>query len=61
MATTVELAGLSVDTRHFIGGQRVASAETFDNFSPIDGVLLAKISRGGEKEVDQAVQAPPKN
>lgn len=60
MANTVELAGLSVDTRHFIGGQRVASAETFDNVSPIDGALLAKVSRGGEKEVDLAVQAARK-
>jgi aminomuconate-semialdehyde/2-hydroxymuconate-6-semialdehyde dehydrogenase len=60
LANTVELAGLSVDTRHFIGGQRVASDETFDNFSPIDGALLAKISRGGEKEIDLAVQAARK-
>jgi len=57
---TVALAGLTVDTRHFIGGQRVASAETFDNFSPIDGALLAKISKGGQREADLAVEAARK-
>jgi 5-carboxymethyl-2-hydroxymuconic-semialdehyde dehydrogenase len=57
---TVALAGLTVDTRHFIGGQRVASSETFDNFSPIDGALLAKISKGGQREADLAVAAARK-
>ncbi len=60
MTDTVALAGLTVDTRHFIGGQRVASAETFDNFSPIDGALLAKISKGGQREADLAVEAARK-
>lgn len=53
----VELAGLTVDTRHSIGGQRVASAETFESISPIDGTVLAHISRGGAGEADAAVQA----
>jgi 5-carboxymethyl-2-hydroxymuconic-semialdehyde dehydrogenase len=57
---TVALAGLTVDTRHFIGGQRVSSSETFDNFSPIDGALLAKISKGGQREADLAVEAARK-
>ena len=60
MTDTVALAGLTVDTRHFIGGQRVASSETFDNFSPIDGALLAKISKGGQREADLAVAAARK-
>ncbi|MYR63839.1 betaine-aldehyde dehydrogenase, partial [Streptomyces sp. SID625] len=42
--TTV--AGVAVDTRHFIGGERVASTETFTDVSPIDGSVLAEISRG---------------
>ena len=53
----VTLAGLTVDTRHFIGGERVASAETFESVSPIDGQLLAHVARGGAAEVDQAVTA----
>ena len=32
--TTITIAGVDVDTRHWIGGQRVASAETFDDVSP---------------------------
>lgn len=53
----VQLAGLTVDTRHAIGGERIASAETFESVSPIDGSVLARISRGGAAEVDAAVQA----
>lgn len=53
----VQLAGLTVDTRHAIGGERVASAETFESVSPIDGSVLARIARGGGAEVDAAVQA----
>ncbi|WAB82832.1 aldehyde dehydrogenase family protein [Microcella daejeonensis] len=53
----VQLAGLTVDTRHAIGGERVASAETFESVSPIDGAVLARIARGGAAEVDAAVAA----
>jgi 5-carboxymethyl-2-hydroxymuconic-semialdehyde dehydrogenase len=53
----IEVAGVKVDTRHFIGGQRVASAETFADHSPIDGAFLGDISRGTSKEVDLAVTA----
>ncbi|WP_439565518.1 aldehyde dehydrogenase [Microcella sp.] len=53
----VELAGLTVDTRHYIGGQRFASAETFESISPIDGSVLAHVSRGGAGEADAAVWA----
>lgn len=49
--------GVDIDTRHFIGGNRVASAETYTNLSPIDLSELGQISRGGAKEVDLAVQA----
>lgn len=54
--THVTIHDYPVDTRHFIGGERVASAETFDNFSPIDGQALGAIHRGGAHEIDQAVQ-----
>jgi 5-carboxymethyl-2-hydroxymuconic-semialdehyde dehydrogenase len=52
-----EIAGVPVDTRHWIGGQRVASPETFEDHSPIDGRLLASISRGGPEEAALAVAA----
>ena len=54
---TVEVAGAVVDTRHFIGGQRLASAETYTNTSPIDGSFLGEIARGGQAEVNAAVAA----
>jgi len=55
--TTVSIAGVEIDTRHYIGGQRVASATTYTNASPIDGSFLGDISRGGADEVDAAVAA----
>ncbi|MCF8536038.1 MAG: aldehyde dehydrogenase [Rhodoluna sp.] len=55
--TTIDLVGASIDTRHFINGSRVASAETFTNTSPVDGSFLGEISRGGEHEVNLAVAA----
>ena len=53
--TTV--AGVAVDTRHWIGGRRVASSDTFTDVSPIDGSTLGEISRGTETETAQAVAA----
>lgn len=53
----VELAGLTVDTRHYIGGQRFASESTFESISPIDGTVLAHVARGGAGEADAAVRA----
>ncbi|GAA1206691.1 aldehyde dehydrogenase [Rhodoglobus aureus] len=55
--TTINVAGVTVDTRHFINGERVASDETFTNTSPIDASPLGEISRGGQREVDLAVAA----
>ncbi|MGV9344632.1 aldehyde dehydrogenase [Streptomyces spiralis] len=53
--TTV--AGVAVDTRHWIGGERVASTETFTDVSPIDGSTLGEISRGTATEATAAVAA----
>ena len=53
----VDVAGVSVSTDHFIGGERVASAARFDDLSPIDGRVLARISRAGAEDVDRAVRA----
>jgi len=55
--TFIEVVGTQIDTRHYINGQRVASAETFTNTSPIDGTFLGEIARGGADEVNAAVAA----
>jgi 5-carboxymethyl-2-hydroxymuconic-semialdehyde dehydrogenase len=54
---TAVVAGTAVDTRHWIGGQRVESAATFVDISPIDGRALARIARGGSAEASAAVTA----
>ncbi len=53
----VEVAGVSVSTEHFIGGERVASSGTFTDLSPVDGSVLAEVTRGGEREAALAVSA----
>ena len=57
MNRRIDVEGVSVSTEHFIGGERVASAETFTDFSPIDEQPLAEIARGGRREADLAVAA----
>ena len=57
MSERVEVAGVSVSTEHFIGGERVCSAQTFTDLSPIDEQPLAEIARGGQREADLAVAA----
>jgi aminomuconate-semialdehyde/2-hydroxymuconate-6-semialdehyde dehydrogenase len=57
MPDQITVEGVEVDTRHWIGGQRVASPQTFDDVSPLDETLLGEISRGGAAEVDAAVSA----
>jgi acyl-CoA reductase-like NAD-dependent aldehyde dehydrogenase len=57
MMSTARIAGVEVDTRHWIGGGRVGSADTFADVSPIDETELAHVARGGATEVDAAVQA----
>jgi len=53
----VNVAGVDVDTRHWIGGARVASAETFPDVSPIDNEVIAQVHRGGAAEADAALTA----
>jgi aminomuconate-semialdehyde/2-hydroxymuconate-6-semialdehyde dehydrogenase len=55
--STATVAGVEVDTRHWIGGRRVASAQTFDDVSPLDGTVIAQVSCGGGHEVEAAVDA----
>ncbi|MEU5958503.1 aldehyde dehydrogenase [Streptomyces sp. NPDC047525] len=70
---TATVAGVPVDTRHWIGGERIASAAspasatadssamataaTFTDHSPLDGAPLAEIARGGAAEARAAVAA----
>ena len=57
--TKITVEGVEVDTRHWIGGRRLASADgaTFTDVSPIDESVIGEISAGGEAEVDAAVAA----
>ncbi|WP_329267441.1 aldehyde dehydrogenase [Streptomyces sp. NBC_01451] len=57
MPDKIVVAGVGVDTRHWIGGERVASATTFTDTSPIDGRALGEIARGGPAEAAAAVAA----
>ncbi|MEV1083158.1 aldehyde dehydrogenase [Streptomyces sp. NPDC050211] len=57
MTDKITVAGVTIDTRHWIGGQRVASAETFTDVSPIDGSVLGEIARGTATEAAAAVAA----
>lgn len=52
-----EVAGITVDTGHWIGGERVGSAAAFTDLSPIDERPLAEVARGGAAEADAAVTA----
>ena len=53
--TTV--AGVSVATDHWIGGERVSSRAAFADVSPIDEETIAEVARGGTAEVEAAVAA----
>ena len=55
--STIVVEGVEVDTRHWINGERVASAATFTDVSPIDEAPLGEIAAGGPAEVDAAVRA----
>ena len=57
MVNTARVAGVDVDTRHWIGGHRIGSAATFTDISPIDEQPIAEIARGTSAEVSAAVQA----
>ena len=55
--TTATVEGVEVDTRHWVGGERVTSESTFTDISPIDEQPLAEVSAGSQREVDAAVGA----
>jgi betaine-aldehyde dehydrogenase/5-carboxymethyl-2-hydroxymuconic-semialdehyde dehydrogenase len=53
----VVIASIRISTGHYINGERVASAQTFEDISPIDQTVLGYISAGGAAEVEAAVSA----
>lgn len=53
----VSVAGVDVSPDHYIDGERVTSARTFDDISPIDESVLAHVAAGGPEEVARAVAA----
>jgi aminomuconate-semialdehyde/2-hydroxymuconate-6-semialdehyde dehydrogenase len=53
--STARVAGVAVDTRHWIGGRRVGSSGTFTDISPIDEQPIAEVARGGAAETGEAV------
>jgi 5-carboxymethyl-2-hydroxymuconic-semialdehyde dehydrogenase len=56
--TRAEIAGVQVETRHWIGGEPCEiGRDKFEVFSPIDGAALASVSAGNAEAVDQAVCA----
>jgi aminomuconate-semialdehyde/2-hydroxymuconate-6-semialdehyde dehydrogenase len=57
LPTHTEVEGVTIDTRHWIGGRRVSSATTFADVSPIDETEIAQVHAGTAAEVDQAVAA----
>ncbi|HXF36159.1 MAG TPA: aldehyde dehydrogenase family protein, partial [Actinomycetota bacterium] len=57
MGARAVVEGVEVSTGHWIGGERVPSAEAFPDVSPIDERVIAEVARGGQQEVDAAVRA----
>ncbi|MES2104571.1 MAG: 2-hydroxymuconic semialdehyde dehydrogenase [Pseudomonadota bacterium] len=43
--------------RHFVNGEFVSSAATFDNICPVDGSLISKVCEADRQTVDAAVTA----
>ncbi|HXV63286.1 MAG TPA: aldehyde dehydrogenase family protein, partial [Vicinamibacteria bacterium] len=40
----------------WIGGERLASADTFEDLSPIDETVIAAVARGGREEAEAAIE-----
>ena len=57
MSDRLRVASVDIDTRHWIGGARVASSDRFEVFSPIDQQPLGEVSAASESDVDEAVRA----
>ncbi len=58
MTNRFDVAGVQVSGDHYIGGERVASGQTFETRSPLDWELkLADVARGDAATADAAVSA----
>ncbi len=53
----IDVAGVQVSPDHYIDGQRIASATTFELFSPIDQQVLGHIAEGEAEHVEAAIVA----
>jgi acyl-CoA reductase-like NAD-dependent aldehyde dehydrogenase len=56
-SAALQVAGVEVSPDHYIGGQRVASAKTFELSCPIDQRLLGRVAEGTQEHVDAAILA----
>ena len=45
------------ELKNFVGGEFVASGETFENVTPVDGTLISLVHAADEAIVDRAVEA----
>lgn len=57
LGNVADVAGFSVSTDHFIGGERISSGRRFETISPIDQSVLAHVARADAGDVDRAVRA----
>ena len=57
MSDRLRVASVDVDTRHWIGGERIASSGRFELFSPIDRQPLGEVCAATHRDVDEAVRA----
>lgn len=53
----IEISGHLISPDHYIDGQRVPAAETFELFCPIDQRLLGRVAQGDADNVDAAIRA----
>ena len=54
---SLEVAGVAVSPDHYIDGRRVASDESFEVASPIDGRVLGRVAEGQAAHVEAAIVA----
>jgi aminomuconate-semialdehyde/2-hydroxymuconate-6-semialdehyde dehydrogenase len=54
---TAVVEEIEVSTGHWIGGQRIDSADAFTDISPIDEAPIAEVARGGAADAQAAVDA----
>ena len=59
---TQQIPDFKSQYENFIGGQWIApvDGEYFENTSPVDGSLIARVARSNSKDIDLAVEAASK-